>query len=109
MFSSNSLTSPACLSCTGTEPCVLVRFPGASKDSDIQLRPSTGSSDICVGSMLPLTLDVVVASSGDCADTVINSATADGANCMLRTAVCPTSSSTVRVAAPKPASVAVML
>src|SRR5437764_618593 len=59
MLSSNSLTSPACLSCTGTEPCVFVRFPGASSESDIQLRPSTGNSDICFGSMLPLTLDVV--------------------------------------------------
>src|SRR6266581_4336784 len=105
MFSSNSLTSPECLSCTGTEPCVLVRFPGASKESDIQLRPSTGSSDICFGSMLPLTLDVVVASNGDCPVTVTDSCTADGANCMSTTTVCPTSSSMVRFAVPKPPSV----
>src|SRR3982074_1218516 len=97
MLSSNSLTSPECLSCTGTDPCVFVRFPGASSESDIQLRPSTGSSDICFGSIVALTHHVGVARGGDCGVTVTDSGTVDGANWRLTTAAGPTSSSTLRI------------
>ena len=58
---------------------MFVRFPGASSESDIQLRPSTGNSDICFGSMLPLTLGVVVAMSADAPLTVTDSCSVDGA------------------------------
>ena len=49
---------PACGPAPARRPIAVVRLPGASSASDIQLRPCTGSSDICRGSMLPPRLDV---------------------------------------------------
>ncbi len=104
----NSRTSPR--SWTGVTPCALVRLPGASSASDIQLRPCDGSSVTCRGSMLDPRLEVVVSMSGACAVTVSDSATPPVAIWRLMVLVCPTRISTPsRVTVLKPERVAVIL
>ena len=61
----NSRASPPLRSGSGAVALVEdVRLPGASSASAIQLRPATGSSCTCFGSMLPPSFDVVVSMSG---------------------------------------------
>src|SRR5438552_2250239 len=61
----NSRVSPPFRSGSGAVALVEdVRLPGASSASAIQLRPATGSSCTCFGSMLPPSFDVVVSMSG---------------------------------------------
>ena len=87
----NSRCSPPLRSGSGAVALVdEVRLPGASSASAIQLRPCAGSSDICFGSMLPPSLDVVVSMSGASPVTVTVSCSVEGAICRLIVAVWPT-------------------
>ncbi len=107
-FRLNSRTSPR--SCTGVAPSALVRLPGASSASDIQLRPALGSSDIWRGSIVPPIDDDSVAMSGASPVTVTVSCSVDGDICRFSVSVWPTSSSTPwRVTVPNAASCAEIL
>src|SRR6185436_3467396 len=72
----------------------VVRLPGATSSSAIQLRPSAGSSENCFGSMLPAGLVCVTLTSGASAVTVTFSCSVAGCICTGMFAVCPASSVT---------------
>ena len=81
------------------------RLPGASMARSVQLRPLSGSSCICRGSMLPPSVEEVTSMSGASPVTVTDSCTVERASSKLMTACCPSSSSRpVRVTVANPVS-----
>ncbi len=95
-FNWNSRASPPFRSGSGVCAAVplakgSVRLPGATSASAIQLRPLTGSSWTCFGSTLPPMLEFFRSMSGASPVMVTVSWMVEGAICMFKLAVCPTS------------------